>query len=630
MPKPSLHIVFIAISAGMLLAACGGSSVPTAAPDAANATSAPEIVAVAPGIASTPTDFPAATPSATPTATATAIPTPEPISIDIADRFQVIRESYSTEPSMKTFSLAISPDGRMAAVGGCEPEEDGICYTHTVLRLIEIDTGRTLFNLEPLAPVIDLLAFSPDGTALAIAACDLPLYLVGERETICDGRRLWTVDTATGEVVHELGDFHSRITSLVWSPDGSRLYSGVEFLKQYDFIDNEITIFDTTTGKRLGIVEPAVNNCSEQWLDLSADGRYLVLDLAADCAYPSFVQWWDVLDPSRPRSIHQEVPANYHRLSPDGTRVLTVNTKDNTLRLFNIETGEAVAGFPAVARQFYLTKVVYLDSDRLLLEIGGVPQFLDLSTGEIQPAPQPSLTETSQFVFAPDGRTILSYGYIDSDGLVTPSLSLWDMATWQEVPVATYAMQSPFGLGGQLSFSRDQTRLVQAQSYTVGFVVWGSRPPGQADALSALQDYLGLLAEGEYAEAADLLLLEESPAWNTMVLDQGSVAALVPEADPSDPAALLEMLCTDPAFPCAPVQDVTYQAQVDENTYLFVVTFTSPDGQVAAWPLCAGVPESRYCSRRDGMFEYYVRRQPDGSFRIVGGLPPAVELRYEE
>ncbi len=195
---------------------------------------------------------------------------------------------------MKTFSLAISPDGRLAAVGGCEPEEDGICYTLTVLRLIEIDTGKTLFNLEPLAPVIDLLAFSPDGTALAIAACDLPLYLVGEMETICDGRRLWTVDTATGEILHKFGDFHSRITSLIWSPDGTRLYSGVEFYKKYDFVDNEISIFDTATGERLGIVEPEVGNCSEQFIDVSPDGQFLVLDLAADCAYPSFVQWWDV------------------------------------------------------------------------------------------------------------------------------------------------------------------------------------------------------------------------------------------------------------------------------------------------------------------------------------------------
>ena len=240
--------------------------------------------------------------------------------------YQVIRESYSPEPNMKTFVLKISPDGRTAAVGGCEPEEDGNCYTRTVLRLIDIDTGATLFNLEALAPVIDLLAFSPDGSELAIAACDLPLYLVGEMDTICDGRRLWTVDTATGEMLHRFGEFHSRITSLVWSPDGTRLYSGVEFYKKFDFVDNEISVFDTATGERLGIVEPEVGNCSEQWIDVSPDGRYLLLDLAADCGYPSFVQWWDVTDASRPRSIHQEVPARYHRLSPDGTRVLTVNT----------------------------------------------------------------------------------------------------------------------------------------------------------------------------------------------------------------------------------------------------------------------------------------------------------------
>jgi WD40 repeat protein len=634
MYRSRLYVPAGALVAALLMAACGAATVPPTSTltDEPMTTSGSTPASAGSGTLTPapPTEAPASVPTAAPTATHTALPTPEAITIDIADRFQVIRESYSPEPYIKTFSLVISPDGRMAAVGGCEPEEDGNCYTRTVLRLLDIDTGRTLFNLEPLAPVIDLLAFSPDGTALAIAACDLPLYLVGERETICDGRRLWTVDTATGEVLHELGDFHSRITSLVWSPDGSRLFSGVEFLKQYDFVDNEITIFDTSTGKRLGIVEPAVNNCSEQWLDLSPDGRYLVLDLAADCAYPSFVQWWDVLDPSRPRSVHQEVPARYHRLSPDGTRILTVNTKDNTLRLFDLETGEAVAGFPAVARQFYLGTVKYLDSERLLLEIDGVPQFLDLSSGEVQPAPQPAMTRLNGFVFAPDGRTMMTYGSIDSDGLVTPSLSLWDTANWHEAPVAAYLMHNPFGLGGQPIFSQDQTRLVQVQPDRVSFVVWGSRPPEQADALKALQEYLGLLAGGEYAKAASQFVLEESAAWNTMVLDRASVAALVPEVDPADPAALLGVLCSDPAFPCAPVRDVTYQAQVDEDTYLFVVTFAGPDGEAAAWPLCARVPASKYCSRRDGMFEYYVRRQADGSFRIIGGLPPAIDLRHME
>lgn len=632
MPRISLGIAIGAFAAGLLLAACAGSSVPTAA-DASETTSAPEVEAAAPTASRTASSTPAApdaTPTDPPTATPTPIPTPEVITIDLADRFQVIRESYSPEPAMELFVLEISPDGRLAAVGGCEPEEDGNCYTRTVLRLVDIDTGATRFNLEPLAPVIDLFAFSPDGSALAIAACDLPLYLVGERETICDGRRLWTVDTATGEILHRFGDFHSRITSLAWSPDGTRLYSGVEFYKKFDFVDNEISVFDTATGKRLGIIEPEVGNCSEQSIEASPDGRFLVLDLAADCGYPSFVQWWDVSDPRRPRSIHQEVPASYHRLSPDGTRLLTVNTKDNTLRLFDLETGEALAGFPAVARQFYLTRVVYLDSERLLLEIDGLPKFLDLSNGKVQPASQPAGTGSSRFVFAPDGRTALSYGYIESDSLVTPSLSLWDLADWQEVPVAAYLMHSPFGLGGRPSFSRDQTRLVLAQSYGVGFVVWGSRPPEQAEALRALQDYLGMLAGGEYAQAAGMLEVEELPAWNTMVLDRPSVAALVPEVDPEEPAMLLELLCVDPAFPCSPLRDVTLQAQLDADTYLFVVTFTGADGQAAEWPLCVGVPASKYCDRRDGMFEYYVRRQADGSYRIIGGLPPAIGLRTME
>jgi len=630
MPKPTTHFFIVALSAGILLAACGGSTTPppapaTGQPSPVAPTAQGALVDATPTVL-TPTDAPASTPTPTPTT----VSTPEPITIEIADRFQVIRETYSPETQMKAFSLAVSPDGRLAAIGGCEPEEDGNCYTLTVLRLIEVDTGETLFNLEPLAPVIDSLLFNPDGSALAISGCDLPLYLVGAMDTICDGRRLWTVDTATGEVLHELGDFHSRITSLVWSPDGTRLYSGVEFYKKYDFVDNEITIFDATTGKRLGIVEPEVGNCSEQYIDLSPDGRFLILDLAADCAYPSFVQWWDVQDPARPVSLHQEVPARQHRLSPDGTQILTWNTIDNTLRLFDLETGEALAGFPSIARQFAVRDVAFLDPQHAAIDLGGSLKILNLASGEMERTVQPALTKTSQFVFSPDGRTMLSYGYIGSDGLVTPSMSLWDTSRWQEAAIPVYLMHDPFALSGRLIFTRDQTRVFLAPYDFPGFIVWEARPSGQADALQALEHYLGLLAGGGYSEAADLLLLEESSPRNAMALDRASVTDLVPEADPADPAALLELLCTDPSFPCAPLRELTYQAQIDADTYLFIVTFQGPDGEAMVWPLCEGVPESRYCSRRDGMFDFFVRRQADGGFRIVGGLPPAIELRYEE
>jgi WD40 repeat protein len=576
-----------ALAAALLLAACGAAapSSTVALMPTAVATSA-EAGRLAPPLSLEGQD---SAPTAIPTAAPSAIPTPAAITIGLADRFQVVRESYSPERLMKNVSLSISPDGHLAAVAGCEPEEDDICYDRTVLRLVDIDTGATLFDLKPLSPVVERMSFSPDGSMLAVAGCDLPLYLVGEMDTICDDQRLWTVDTATGETLYELGDFRSSITSLVWSPDGARLYSGVQYLTQYNFVDNEISVFDTASGERLGIIEPATTNCSKMRLDPSADGRFLVLDLAGDCGHPSFVQWWDVQDITRPSSVHQEVPANLHRLSPDGKHILTVNSIDNSLRAFELETGETVASFPAVARQFRLGDLQYLDPDRLLLEIDSGWQILDLATGESEPAPLPALTRTNKFVLADDGRTMLTYGYIDSDGLVKPTLSLWDTTTWQEAAIPAYAFHDPFGHGGQPRFSDDQTRRVQPQSSGVSFVVWGSRPPEQADALQVLQEYLGHLAAGEYAEAANQLVLEETPAWNALVLDRAYVADLVPEVNPGDTEALLEVLCTDSEFPCAPVRDVTLQAQVDEDTYLFavpsqVLTARLPNGRPA--PTC--------------------------------------------
>jgi len=106
-----------ALLAALLLAACGAataSPTPNAADESMpTSESTPAIADAGSPTPPPPTGAPASIPTAAPTATPTAIPTPEAITIDIADRFQVIRESYSPEPTMKTFSLEISPDGRI-------------------------------------------------------------------------------------------------------------------------------------------------------------------------------------------------------------------------------------------------------------------------------------------------------------------------------------------------------------------------------------------------------------------------------------------------------------------------------------------------------------------------------------
>jgi hypothetical protein len=37
-----------------------------------------------------------------------------------------------------------------------------------------------------------------------------------------------------------------------------------------------------------------------------------------------------------------------------------------------------------------------------------------------------------------------------------------------------------------------------------------------------------------------------------------------------------------------------------------------------------------WCYHRDGDFEYFVLQMPDGSFRVVDGLPPALDLRIPQ
>ncbi len=308
---------------------------------------------------------------------------------------------------------------------------------------------------------------------------------------------------------------------------------------------------------------------------------------------------------------------------------MTLNRNDNTFKLFDLQSGDTLAGYPSIAAQFAFGTWEFLGPDRLLLSGGSEPlQVYDLTSHKFVQPIRPSYLSSGQHLISPDGRTLMTYGYIGKDTLVKPSMSLWDVQTLKETILTTFAGQDPYGFEGSLqAFSTDQTRFVMADAFA-RIVVWGTRPPEQGAALKALQDYLGLLANGDYAQAAKQLVLVQTPDVNASIYNLDTLPQLVPEADPADPSALLKALCTDPKFPCMPLKDVAYQAQVAEHTFLFVVSFAGPDGNTAVWPLCAHVPATKSCSRRDGLFEFYVRLQPDGSYGVVNGLPPSLELRY--
>lgn len=612
------------LAAALWLAACGGAPAPapseTPAPASATATPA----------GPTPTPVP---PTASPTATATLPPTPEPIRIESADRFQPVRISYSQEERLGLFISALSPDGRVLALAGSliDPATSHQTF-NTAVRLLDVESGQTLFEIELLAPVVRQLSFSPDGQTLALAGCQAIVPWSGPPLECDDSTtRLWTVDVASGQLAHDLGDFMSPILRIVWSGDSSRLHTGVLFSRRDGYGDNEISIFDAVAGQRLGIVQPEVISGSSLYPGVSPDGRFVILIIRhPDFPESNSVQWWDVGDPGRPRRVHLEQPANDFRLSPDGSRILTVTYVGSIMRLIDLESGEILHTISGLRQLAYTRNLSFAGPQRLVwLQESGEIRLYDLTARDFVPPPETLPRSVESLRVAPDGRTVLVVHNVESGAgeSVTVGASLWDVDSGQVVPIPTYLMHGRPSTA--FAFDAEQTRLVAQDAFGGPIVTWGIRPPEQPLAEQALRDYMRLLAGGDYAGAAGLLELSDHPdLWQLDVYDLATIAEWMPGADLADPAGLLEKLCTEAEFPCAPVREVVYQAQADPDTFFFMVTFADENGEPAQWPPCVGVPESMYCDRRDGAFSYVVRRQPDGGFRVVNGWPPELELRW--
>jgi WD40 repeat protein len=102
------------------------------------------------------------------------------------------------EPYTADWAVALSPDGRTLAVGGWG----------TVVRLIEVRTGRLLHELDQAGTGAREMEFSPDGRILAVSGWE-------------NVASLW--DVASGAQIGPRLTAGSRRTSLDLSPDGRRL-----------------------------------------------------------------------------------------------------------------------------------------------------------------------------------------------------------------------------------------------------------------------------------------------------------------------------------------------------------------------------------------------------------------------
>jgi WD40 repeat protein len=200
-------------------------------------------------------------------------------------------------------SLAISPDGRLVAVGG---------YQHKVVELWDLESrlpvGEFLSGHE--GPV-NGVAFSPDGTRLASASF----------KTV----RLW--NTQTRQLVGEPMMGHNEaVNAVAFGPDGHRLVSASS--------DNTIRLWDADTRKLLSSIPPEQNAIFT--VAFSSDGHHVATGVLDD----GTIRLWDVsgdkLAPvGSPLSGHSGT-VNSVKFSPDGERIVS-GSADGSLRLWPVE-----------------------------------------------------------------------------------------------------------------------------------------------------------------------------------------------------------------------------------------------------------------------------------------------------
>jgi small GTP-binding protein len=250
------------------------------------------------------------------------------------------------------FHYELSPNRKY--VLSCSTEE-------SLVRLWDVETGRSLRVLEGHTDRVIRLAWSPDGSRALSGGEDgtMRLWDVETGNCVCvfvghasalwaiacsvDGRRalsgdqdgtirLWDVEA--GRCLRVLSGHTSRVFGLAWSPDNSRALSGGD--------DRTIRLWDVETGRCIRVLE-GHTECvtSVAW---STDGRYALSAGGTGFAgyEPATLRLWDVRRGRCLRVLRGHTKwIAYLAVSDDGRHALS-GGGDKTVRLWDLETGECL------------------------------------------------------------------------------------------------------------------------------------------------------------------------------------------------------------------------------------------------------------------------------------------------
>jgi RNA polymerase sigma factor (sigma-70 family) len=343
-----------------------------------------------------------------------------------------LRRFVSGKGGLRT--LAFAPDGKTLA-GGCGGGR---------LRLWDVATGKEQRTFPPDGPSIRSVAFAPDGKTVAAAGDSVRLYdpatgkerLRIERKAVglhfsADGKVLtgavsgaiYRWDPATGRPLTPQAAGDSAVEQILVTPDGRRVVTRGQ--------DGGAHLWDGRTGAHLRRIQARW----QHGIALSPDGKHLV--------WPVVDESVKFRDPQQPGAIHT------------GSR----------LRLYDLDAGRFLDHFPGF--QGDARTLAFAADGKTLVTVDhrdGTVRLWDVDSGKEQRnfrAVREAQAKTPHHVWhaalSPDGRTLAVTYQPAGRGLLSGfAVLLWDVATGKE----THELPGHFTYVGGLAFSPDSRLLV--------------------------------------------------------------------------------------------------------------------------------------------------------------------------
>jgi WD40 repeat protein len=326
-----------------------------------------------------------------------------------------VRSFSRAEERTDHAALAFTPDSKiLASLGGGN------------LRLEEIATGTELFRQKFPAYSSSDIAFSPDGSVLAVACPNARKVFLWE----------WQAGKEPRELKAAPRGGRSAVT---FSPDGTILATG-------DDGEGGTRLWDVATGRllrRLG--EPSEWDTSR--VCFSPDGRYLAATSSQQKALILY-------DPKTGKEVRRMAGlrngASHPVFSRDSRRLAAVG--DHVLRVWDVATGKDLSPDEQAHRQAPSFVALLRDGTAVTGGDDGMVRLWDSTTGRHKRKIDVTDSWVRGLALSPDGRWLAT-----SELGQKHAVCLWDLATGRQV----YRLAGHGRLGGRrsLAFTPDSKLL---------------------------------------------------------------------------------------------------------------------------------------------------------------------------